>query len=159
VNWYEDPAELKKRRKEAGLSSRELAERAGCSHMILRHIEAGRTKLRGKTADALWAAIARVANLREKREARTLTRLEPAPQRPSDLANLLADFKDKYAGAYDTRAKIEALEKEVNGLRTELAEALISIRQVVAKLNAAAARDGAAALAKNGVLDGVPEEK
>src|SRR5438309_11481088 len=59
MNWYEDPEELVKRRREAGLSQAQLAERTGRSRSLIRDVELKKIKLRGELAHDLWQAIAR----------------------------------------------------------------------------------------------------
>jgi predicted transcriptional regulator len=57
MDWYEDPAELAKWRREAGLSQSELARRSARSRSVVRDVEVGRIKLRGELARSLWIVI------------------------------------------------------------------------------------------------------
>src|SRR5215469_17175923 len=68
MSWYEDPALMVKRRKEAGLSQADLAKKIGRSRSLVRDVERGVIKLRGDLADAIWHAIAE-ARLARKNKA------------------------------------------------------------------------------------------
>ena len=58
TNWHEDPDELKYRRKNLGLSQKQLADRSGVPREILANIETHRRSLTGEVATKLWHALA-----------------------------------------------------------------------------------------------------
>jgi transcriptional regulator with XRE-family HTH domain len=58
VHWSENPKELKKRRKENGLSQADLANLIGVTRQVIADIESGRRKDWNDVRSQLWEAIA-----------------------------------------------------------------------------------------------------
>src|SRR4051812_38637443 len=86
--WQEDPAELAKRRREAGLSQAEVAKRTGRSRSLIRDLELGKIKLRGKLAHDVWTVVINATPPRRSRNAfadQVFGRLPWASEKPHEV--------------------------------------------------------------------------
>jgi transcriptional regulator with XRE-family HTH domain len=125
MNWFEDPAELLKRRRQAGLSQAQLAERTGRSRSLIRDVELRKIKLQGNLAHDLWKAIAHADVEQKKRMIPLASLLNPNPP-------------DWYGRAGNTSSEAEDL------LRRIVAESknLIAIQEeLIAELRKGAEQD------------------
>jgi transcriptional regulator with XRE-family HTH domain len=59
MHWFENPEELKKRRKEVGLTQSALARKAGIKLSMIADVETGRQLLKGELQKKLWDAISK----------------------------------------------------------------------------------------------------
>jgi len=97
MTWYEDPAEMVRRRKKAGLSQYALAKKIGRSRSLVNDVERGVIKLRGELADKIWTAIADTLRARQETVKDMFTKLAATGQ----VAKLktLGQAKDVAVGA------------------------------------------------------------
>lgn len=183
MSWIDDPAELRKRRLEAGLSQAELGARAGKARSVVRDVELGKIKLRGELRESLWQALARyrVEQLRADRTVRSyaekvdaarakykdwddvVTRVAPElvpPRDPKQLASWIKERTAKQAnGAPFLRAISEAnqeitdLKEQVSTLRVALAEHIEKTEAALEALRTVAADQGNKILVENGVQE------
>jgi len=114
MNWYEDPEELVKRRREAGLSQAQLAERTGRSRSLIRDVELKKVKLRGELAHDLWEAISDAHAERKKRMIPLSLLLN------ADFHGYLANNRTIDAPAADVFKRLVAESKELIAVQREL---------------------------------------
>jgi len=67
VHWSNNPKELRKRRKEAGVTQEQLSEAAGIKLSWLAAVETGRVPLAGPKGRAVWRALARIEERKSRK--------------------------------------------------------------------------------------------
>ena len=101
LKWYENPKELRRYRKELGLTQAQLASKAHVKLSLIADIESGRRRFTKKAQGPVWDALADVQSERRK-----IAELKSALQ-PLPLASLMGAAPNAFATYREACSRME----------------------------------------------------